>query len=604
MPEPTEHPLPEVPIESVIAGAILLLLVVTLMRGLVSPAAAMVGALVLFVLVGILPAESAFLGFANPATISIAGLFVVARALRDHAGVDAVIGRLLGDGSHGPRGALIRFVPPVIALSGFMNNTPLVAAGGPVIRSWAEKHGVAATKLLMPLSFAAILGGVLTLIGTGPNLVVSGMLEAAGEGRLGFFELTPAGLPMAVVGGAVIILLAPRLLPDRRSPHEQVAAHERDYAVRVEVIDGGPVDGSTVAEAGLRDLPGSFLAGVVHEDTVRGPAAPDTVLHGGDELVLVGNVEAVQDVLRRPGLVEAEHAQTAVLDGDGHGLVECIVGLNSDLVGSTMKEVSFRGRYGGAVVALHRASERVDGKLGTVELRAGDVLLVLTDPGFVERWTGHRDFAVVIPHEMPTRTVNATYRWLTLGTFIGMVLLAATGILPILTAILLACAVLVGTRAIRFGRALESLDVDVLLIVASAIGLGTAVTEAGLTGILADGIEAAAAVTAPLVGLALVAVGTMVLTELLTNVAAAALMLPIAIDVAQRADADPHGFAVAVALAASSSFLTPVGYQTNTIVYGLGGYRYSDYWRLGLLMAIVSLTAVLVVVPLVWGVSG
>jgi di/tricarboxylate transporter len=591
-----------VDLEPLVAVAILALLLLTLVRELASPAAAMVGALIAFVLVGIVPPETAFLGLANPATISIAGLFIVARALRDHADLEQVVARVLGDGSGGHRQALARFVPPVILLSGFVNNTPLVATGAPVLRAWAERHGLAATKLLMPLSFAAIVGGVLTLIGTAPNLVVSGVLEAAGESGLSFFELTPAGLPMAVIGGLVLVALAPRLLPDRRTPHERLAGHERDYTLRLQVEPGGPVDGATIADGNLRDLPDAYLASVVRDGDPLGPAAPETRLHGGDELVFVGQVASMGALLARPGLVEAERAQTVDLDLHGPGLVECIIGQNSDLAGTTLKRVAFRGRYGGAVVALHRASERVDGKLGTVELHPGDALLVLADPTFTDRWRGHRDFAVVIGHhDRATTAAPPLRRRITLVTFVGMVVLAATGLVPVLTAILLACTVLVATRTTSFGRAVDALDIDVLLIVAAAIGLGTAVEASGLTQLAGTGLATAAAATTPLVALAIIALGTMLLTELITNVAAAALMVPIALDVAARVDADPTGFAVAVALAASASFLTPVGYQTNTIVYGLGGYRFTDYWRLGLPMAVATLTTILLVVPLIWG---
>jgi di/tricarboxylate transporter len=584
--------------EELVAGGILVLLIVALARELAPPAAAMVGALVLFVLIGILPPEVAFLGFANPATISIAGLYVLVRGLRDHAGVDRVVGRALGDGSGGVRSALARFVPPVILLSGFMNNTPLVAAGAPVIRTWAERHGVAATKLLMPLSFAAILGGVLTLIGTGPNLVVSGMLVAAGEEGFQFFELTPAGLPMAVIGGSLLILLAPRLLPDRRTPYERIATDQRDYSVQLQVVPGGPIDGQQIADAHLRELPHAFLSHVIR-DGLSTTATPQTVLRGADELVFVGGVASVPDLLARPGLVESERTQTADLDGSL--LVECIVGQNSNLVGTTMKRVAFRGRYGAAVLAIHRASERIEGKLGTVELRAGDALLVLADAAFIERWQGHRDFAVVLPHEPQERSSSSPRRWLTIGTFVAMVLLSASGLLPVLTSILLACSVLIATRTITFGRAIDALDLDVLLIVAAAIGLGAAIEVSGLAELLAGGIAEVSGTTTLLVALATVAIGTMLLTELVTNVAAAALMVPIALDVAQQVGAEPTGFAVAVALAASASFLTPVGYQTNTMVYGLGGYRFGDYWRLGLPIAAVTLSTILIVVPLVWG---
>jgi di/tricarboxylate transporter len=584
-----------------LAVAILGLVLVALVRELASPAAVMVGGLTLFVLVGILPPKQAFVGFSSPATISIAGLFVVARAVRERAGLEAALSRLLGDGTRGPRRILTRLIPPVIGLSSVTNNTPIVAAAAPLVRGWAERRGVASTQLLIPLSFAAILGGVITTIGTSPNLVVSGVLEASGHSGLDFFEITPAGLPMAVLGGTLIIALAPRLMPDRRTPHERIAGHERDYALRLVVVPGGEVDGRAVAEAGLRDLETTYLASVVRDGREMAPVPPDTLLRGGDELVFVGRVDEVRDLLDRPGLVEAESAQTTLLDGDGHRLTECVLGPTSRLVGQTLKSASFRGRYGGAVLAIHRAGERVAGKLGQVRLRSGDALLVLADEGFRERWQGSTDFGAIAMLEDGPAPVADRHRWLTIGTLLGMLVLAASGLTSIVTAVLLACSVLVVGRALTFRQALDALDRDVLLIVASAMGLGVAMQSSGLADLLANGIGSAAQATGPLVALALVVVGTLVLTELITNVAAAALMVPIAIGAAERVDFDPTGFAVAVALAASSSFLTPIGYQTNTIVYGLGGYRFGDYWRLGLPLAVGTLVTALIVVPVVWG---
>ena len=576
----------------VVTALVVIVMVIALVRELASPAAVLVGSLVVLILAGVVPAETGLVGLGSPATVSIAGLFVVARAMRDHAGLEDFLHRLLRDGSVGERGVLARFVPPIIAVSGFANNTPIVAIGAPVLRSWAERYGMAATKLLMPLSFAAILGGMLTLIGTGPNLVVSAMLADAGYAPLGFFEITPVGLPVAVLGGLVLVWLGPKVLPDRRTPHEQLASSQRDYTMRVEVEPNGPLDGATIAEAGLRDLPGAFIASVLRDDAPATPAAPDTVLHGQDELVLVGSVDTVRDLLARPGLREAEHAHTRMFDRHDPRLVECIIGSNSDLVGRTLKQVAFRGRYGGAVIAIHRAGTRLDGKLGILELRPGDTLLVLTDPAYAERWTGHRDFAVVIPHTSTTLTPrDRRHRSVTFAAFAGMIILAATGVLPVVEAILAACVVLLGARTITFGRAIDALDLDILLIVAAAIGIGTAITASGLTGLLAD---AAASVTgsSPIVALALIVVTTILLTELITNVAAAALMLPIALQIATQSGADPRGAAVAVAIAASASFLTPLGYQTNTIVYGVAGYRYTDYWKLGLPLTLVAVTTV------------
>jgi di/tricarboxylate transporter len=590
-----------VDLEVVATLLVLAATVLALAREWVGPAAAFVGALVLLVLLGIMPADEAFLGFSNPATISIAGLFIVSRALRDHAGLDSLVDRLLGDGRGGPRRALIRLLPSVMGLSAVMNNIPLVATTAPIVRTWAYRRGIAATHLLIPLSFAAILGGMLTAIGTGPTLVVSGMLAAAGQEPFSFFTITAAGLPLAVVGASVILVWGPALLPDRRGPHERTASTDRDYAVRLNVVAGGPADGATISTAGLRELETTYLATVVRGGHELGPVSPATRLQASDELVFVGCVESVRDLLTHPGLVEAEQPQTRHLRGNGHGLYECVVGGSSSLVGATLKDTSFRGRYGGAVIAIHRAGERLPGKLGTIVLRAGDALLVLAEPSFLDRWQGRSDFAVVTSAGNGTRPASGPYRWITLGTLAAMVALAATGLLSVVLAVLLACSVLIGTRAIRFRRALDALDREVLLIVAGAIGLGAAVQRSGLSAVLGSAVESVSARTGSLVALAAVVVGTLVLTEMITNVAAAALMVPIAIDAAERVGAEPVGFAVAIAVAASSSFLTPIGYQTNTIVYGLGRYRFGDYWRLGLPIAVGAIAVILLVVPAVWG---
>jgi di/tricarboxylate transporter len=581
---------------------VLLVAIVTLAREMAPPPAVMLGAVVALVLVGVLDPEQAFAGLSNAATLTIAGLFIVARAVRDHARIDRVVEWVLG-GRNRPssaRGALVRMPAPVLLMSSVLNNIPLVATLAPVVRSWAERHGVATTHLLMPLSFAAILGGLLTTIGTSTNLVVSGILGSSTGTGFGFFEVTWVGLPLALLAVTVMMLLAPRVLPDRRSPHEQVAGHERDFAVRLQVADDGPVAHHTVEDAGLRDLRATYLASVTREGYEIAPVTPSTLLLPEDVLSFVGRVDDVRDLLSRPGLIEAEHPQTALLDGDGHELYECVLGSSSPLVGRTLKEVSFRGRYGGAVVAIHRAGTRVDAKLGTVRLHAGDVLLVLADRPFGERWQGTQDFAVVVPHR--TRTATRSGREpLVVGTVLAMVALSASGLVEIVTAVMAAVAVLVGTRTIRFRRALESLNFDVLLIVAAAIGLGVAMEVSGLAGIVAGGVELASTRGGLLLALAMVVVGTLVLTELITNVAAAGIMVPIALDAAARVGADPTGFAVAVAIAASASFLTPIGYQTNTIVYGLGGYRFGDYWKLGLPLTLAVVLATLVVVPVVWG---
>ena len=585
-------------LDMVVALAVMVAIVVVLARELYAPAPTMLAGLVVLTIVGVVPADEAFAGFSSPATLTIAGLFVVARALQVHGGLGAMLSRGLGKGD-GDRAVLGRLVVPVLAASSVIANTPLVATLAPMVRTWSERHGRAPSTFLMPLSFAAILGGVITTIGTSTTLVVSGLVAQSGLGPFGFFEVLPLGLPVALVGGVLLVLLAPRVLPDRRSTFAQMASHERDYTFRLQVQPGGPLDGHTVTGSGLRNLEQVYLAGLRRGELELTPLSPATVLQADDVLTFVGRVDQVLEVSSRAGLVHADETQATLLEGDGHRLVEAVVGSNSPLANRTPKEMSFRGHYGAAIVAIHRQGERVDAKLGEVRLAAGDALLLMTDDDFEDRWRPSRDFAVVVPLD-PGDTTPSRYRPLVGLVTLAMIVAAALGV-PILTAVLAACLVLVGSRAIRFWDARGSLDLDVLLIVAAAIGLGGAITSSGLAEKVGDGIEAIAMNGGALVALLAVLVGTLVLTELVTNVAAAALMVPIALDVATRVGADPRGWAIGVAIMASSSFLTPIGYQTNTIVYGLGGYRFSDYWRLGLPLTCVVLASAMLVIPAVWG---
>jgi di/tricarboxylate transporter len=549
----------------VITGLVLVVLVVALVRETVAPAPAVLAAVVVLTLVGIVEPETAFSGFSSSATLTVAGLFIVARCIQDHTGLDLALRRLLGEG-RSETATLTRLTLPLVALSAVIANTPLVAATAPMVRGWAERTDRPPSRYLMPVSFAALLGGVITTIGTSTTLVVSGLVESSLGTPFGFLEITPVGIPVALAGAVVLIVAAPRLLPDRSSAGERVAAHERDYVFRMTVDAGGPLDGATVTEGGLRALEDLFLVRIDRDGHEIAPVGPDDVLRGGDELAFVGRIDHVREFTHE-GLTHAEQGQLHLLDGDLHGLHEVVIGRSSDLVGRTLKEASFRGRFGAAVLAIHRAGGRVEQKLGTVPLLPGDSLLLQAGPSFAETWRDHGTFAVVV----------------------AMVLTAATGLTTTFLAVLAATSLLVGSRTIGFRTAIRSLDLDVLLIIAGAIGLGAAVEASGMAELLARGVAAVAAGAGPVAALAAIVIGTAIITEVVTNVAAAALMVPIAVQVGAQLDADPRVFALGVAVAASSSFLTPIGYQTNTIVYGLGGYRFSDYPRLGAPVTVVTL---------------
>lgn len=590
-------------LDMVLTLAVMVGVVVALGRELISPPATMLGAVIVLVVLDVVEPAVAFAGFSSTATLTIAGLFVVARAVQVHGGLERGLTKLLGSGDNDRR-TLIRLVLPVVATSSVIANTPIVATLAPMVRDWADRHGRAPSHLLMPLSFAALLGGIITTIGTSTTLVVSGIISTpASEGGLGlpafsFFETLPIGLPAALVGTVAMIVLAPIVLPDRRLV-TTIDNGDREYLFRLGVTPGGPLDGQTIAEGGLRNLDDVYVAAIRKSGRDPRPARPGTTMIGGDVLTFVGRVSHVESLRRTPGLELPDETQANLLDGDADGLVEVVLGNNSPLLGRTPKSSSFRGRYGAAIVAVHRGGERVDGRLGDVVLRPGDALLLLTDVDFVERWMPRRDFAVIVPVESPERPVSGR-RLMVLGITLAMIVAAAAGIVDILTAVLAACLVLGVTRTVRFWDARASLDLDVLIIVAAAIGLGGAVTTSGLAGEAAGGIEAIAGGAGSLAALAAVLVGTLIMTELITNVAAAALMVPIAVDIANRVGEDPRGWAVGVAIMASASFLTPIGYQTNTIVYGLGGYRFGDYWRLGLPLTITVLAAAMLLIPVVY----
>jgi di/tricarboxylate transporter len=348
-----------------------------------------------------------------------------------------------------------------------------------------------------------------------------------------------------------------------------------------------------VLEGGLRNLDDLFLAAIDRDGHRIAPVGPDDLLRAGDELAFVGRIDHVRGFSHH-GLTHAEQDQLHLLDGDHHGLHEVVIGRSSDLLGRTLKEASFRGRFGAAVLAIHRAGGRVEEKLGTVPLLPGDSLLLQAGPSFAETWRDRGTFAVVVPLDdafvQPSRR-----RWFVVGVVAAMVLAAATGVTSTFLAVLAANAALVGTRTIGFRRAVRSLDLDVLLIIAGAIGLGAAVETSGIAELIAGGVASVAAGAGAVAALAAVVIGTAVITEVVTNVAAAALMVPIAVQLGVQLDADPRAFALGVAVAASSSFLTPIGYQTNTIVYGLGGYRFSDYARLGAPITVVTLGVAIVV---------
>ncbi|MGA9596071.1 MAG: SLC13 family permease [Acidimicrobiia bacterium] len=556
------------------------------------PPAVVLSATIALLVTEVIDSSQAFSGFSNPAPITVAALYVLAAAAQKTGLLVPVTSRLLGSGK--TRGTLARLLLPAAGASAFLNNTPLVAILMPDVIGWARRHGLSASRFLLPLSYAAILGGTLTLLGTSTNLVVSGLLQERGQEPFGLFEITRIGGPVVVVGLALLLVTA-KLLPERRSVAEQAAAEVREFTVDMSVVSAGPVDGSTVTGAGLRDLNGVYLVQIDRAGRIITPVNPEEVLRGGDRLTFAGDVSQVVDLQRMRGLRSAEEEHLLEVDGPGHTFFEAVIGRSSPLSGRTLKEVDFRRRHAAAVVAIHRDGHRVAEKLGQIQLRPGDTMLLVADLRFERQWRHSHDFLLATRLGGPPP--SATRKAPLVGVIaVAMILLAAFNILPILEGALLAAGLLVITQTLSMAEARDAIDLNVIVLIGAAFGLGAAVDSTGLAGQVASGFVSALDMFGR-AGIVLgVVAATLLLTEVVTNNAAAVVVLPIALNIAATAGIDPRSMAMAVAVAASASFLTPIGYQTNTMVYGPGGYRFTDYLRVGAPMTLAVLVTITTVV--------
>jgi di/tricarboxylate transporter len=582
--------------EAWVTVTVLVVTLALLMTERTPPALAVLGGVVTLLALGVLSPGDALAGFSNPAPFSIAALYVVARAVEKTGAIQPLLRSTL-EGVRSTRRALARLLLPVAGTSAFLNNTPIVAMIAPQVSAWAQRTGQAPSRFLMPVSFAAILGGVVTAIGTSTNLIASGLMEAHGMPPMEMFEVTLVGGLVAASGVAYLVFAAPKLLPERGAPRQALESAAREFVVEMQVVPGGPLDGAQVEAGGLRSLQGVFLAEVRRASEVIAPARPDTKLHGNDVLVFVGRADLVLDLHNKPGLRSAEHKHAESFHAAGHTYFDAVVGPSSPLVGSTLREAEFRSRYQGAVLGIHRSGAPIRAKLGAVHLHVGDMLLVLSDEGFRERWRDRPDF-LLIAHRGGLAPTSTGQAWVAGAVLAGVVLGNALGLFPILQATLVGAFVLVATRVLTMAEARRAIDMDVIVLVAASFGLGRALEVTGLASIVATGVIAPFDSFGGAGGLFGVLLATIILTELITNNAAVVLMFPVAMVIAEANGLDPRATALAVAIAASASFLTPIGYQTNTMVFGPGGYRFGDYIRLGLPLTILVMIVLIVGFPL------
>ncbi|RMH10898.1 MAG: SLC13 family permease [Planctomycetota bacterium] len=594
-------------------------LVAALASGKMGSDTCMLTALTLLMAAGVIDASEAVAGFAHPAVLMIAALFVVATGLSETGAMTALSKHLLGRPKTLP-GALLRLTIPVTALSAFMNNTPIVAMYLPIVDDWSKKLNISPSKLFMPLSFAAILGGACTLIGTSTNLAVNSLYieyfrnhAAELTAQFGLSEPSPTkqfwwisvvGVPGAIVGIGLIALLSGKLLPERRRLN-QSGLEGRRYTVEMMVEPGSPLVGQSIEQAGLRHLPGLFLSEIERDGVVRPAVGPDEVLQANDRLVFVGVVESVVDLMKIRGLSPATD-QVRKVEGSRaqRTLVEAVVSHNSPLVRRTVRQSQFRTRYNAAIVAVHRGGQRVAGKIGDIVLQPGDTLLLSTHQGFLEANRNSDHFYLVSGIE-GAREVRHERAWVAALIMVMLVVLLTVPTQPLLgrqippiTAGFLAATAMIITRCCTGTVARQNINWQVLLVIGAAIGIGRAMEVTGAAQVVADLIFKVVGPLGLHGALAGLFVTTTAFCQLITNKGAAVLMFPITMAVARDMNASPEPFVVTLMVASALSFLTPVGFVTNLMVFGPGGYRFTDYARLGTPLTIAMCVLCVLITPL------
>ena len=576
---------------------IIILMLVALLKDLARPDLILLGCLDLLLLLGILTPEEAFAGLSNKAVLAVAALFVVAAGVRNTGALE------FADWLFFPRSrsisiATARLMLTTACMSAFLNNTPIVAMLIPRVRAWCERTGVPASKLMIPLSFGAIVGGMTTLIGTSTNLLVTGLMEASGYRGLGLFDFAWVGVPTALGVILYFAILGHRRLPNRSKDGSSFEDGLRECIFELRIAPDSPLVGLSVEEASLRALEDAYLVHLRRGKEIIS-SSPEVGLHAGDVLTFLGSASILDRLLERPGLERVQQS----LETSEHTtlpLYEAVVSASSNLVGKSLREIRFREQYQGVVLGIHRREATIEGPLSRVPIKAGDLLLVEAPSEFDRRWNQNRDeFYLVAPRRPEKVKPQVGKAPLALAILAGVILFAALGVADIVTTAFIGALAMIAAGCLHGQDARRAVDIPVLIVIAAALGLGRAIETTGLATTVAHILTEHASTFGVVGVVAAVYIATSLLTDLIAN-NAAALMVGVGLAASQELGVPPEAFAIAVAIAASASFLTPIGYQTNLMVLAAGGYRFSDFTKTGLFVSPIVAIIAITMIWLIW----
>ncbi len=558
--------------------------------------------MVALVTTGVLSPEEGVRGFSNPAPVTVAAVLVLSAGLMKTGAIAKFGAKIAGLGGSSEVGQLAAILVSVGVLSAFINNTAAVAMFIPVVLGLARDKKISPSKLLIPLSFAGILGGLCTYIGTSTNIIVGSILEEHGHSPFRMFEFTPLGGPFLVLGVAYLLILGRRFLPARRSQDDLTKDYRvREYLTELVILPRSRLIGQNLKETNLSAGGDIQVLEILREGEMIDPLLSEVGLLEGDYMTVKGNIDDIVRVQDQLGVaIRPRHKfSDEDLQSPDVMLAECVISANSGLISLNLEQIDFRKRFQATVLAIRRHGGEIRNKLAGVKLQYGDTLLIQGRRDRLHSLSDSQDFMLIMED---TRVPRYRKRKMAIAglIFAAVVTLAATGVFPIMVAATLGALAMVLTRCLTIQEGYEALDLRIIFLIAGTLSLGLALQKTGGAELIASQIIRVAGPFGPHAVLAVLYLVTLILTELMSNNATAALLTPIAIEIASGLGVDVRPFAFCIAFAASASFLSPIGYQTNTLVYGPGGYRFSDYLRVGLPISVSTWVLSTLFIPILW----
>ena len=566
-----------------IISIVLAFIIISLYTEIIGPAFTFLIGVIVLGFFGILTPKEILSGMANEQIAVIILLLLLGDIIRKTDIIDGLFDKVFRK-TKSYRGFLIKMIVVVSGFSAFLNNTPLVAIMIPYVHNWSKRNNIKPSKLLIPLSYAAILGGCATLIGTSTNLIVNGLvtdqLIIPGLKPLELFDFTIVGLPMIFLGTIYLTLFGNKLLPDRKDVIADFSTKSREYLVEAQIRPNSKLIGKTIEGAGLRNLKGSFLVEITRGEQRLSAVSPSEIMQEEDILVFAGDTESIAEMINSDtGLALT---QIGMFVKKPHTeVLEIVVSHNSTLITKTVRQTGFRGKYDAAILAVHRNGERIPGKIGAVKLKAGDVLLLLAGDDFAKRSYDTHDFYLI--SKIREFRKLKLYKSLTLfGGVAAAIFLSAIGVISLFMALMILMIIILLLKIASPKDIPKSIDYNLAIIIVLSLAIGTAMIKTGMADIIANFIISVFKPFGPLGLLFGIFLITNLLASYITNKAAAAIIFPISVTAAINLGLPTTPFILIVAFAAAANFITPIGYQTNLMVYGPGGYSFKDYMKIGL----------------------